>query len=124
MNEDKITQLVVDLRQKGHSLSEIGMTLRDSYGVPSVKEVTGKGIKDILEENGLASDIPEDLANLIAKAVKLRNHLEIHRKDFHNHRALQITESKIRRLAKYYIREGVLPANWRYERSKSEMLIR
>ncbi|WP_297476078.1 30S ribosomal protein S15, partial [Thermococcus sp.] len=81
-------------------------------------------ITKILEENGLAPDIPEDLMALIRKAVKLRKHLEMHPKDKHSRRGLQLTESKIRRLVKYYRRTGKLPAKWRYDPEQAKLLVR
>ena len=96
----------------------IGIILRDQYGIPLVKQVTGKKIVQILREHGLEPEIPEDLANLIRRAIRVRRHLEEHPKDYHSKRGLQLIESKIRRLEKYYKREGVLPPDWRYEPEK------
>ena len=64
------------------------------------------------------------MQSLIKKAIRLRKHLEAHRKDLHNKRALQLTESKIWRLQKYYKRKGVLPADWEYKPETAEFLIR
>ena len=89
----------------------IGIILRDQYGVPLVKPITGKSITRILKEKGLLKPIPEDLENLLKKASRLRAHLEKHRKDYHNKRALQLIESRIHRLEKYYKRKGVIPAD-------------
>ena len=96
----------------------IGIILRDQYGVPLVKMVTGKKVVQILREHGLAPEIPEDLYNLIKRALRVRRHLEEHPKDYHSKRGLQLIESKIRRLAKYYKREGVLPPDWEYKPEK------
>ncbi|MCD5409529.1 MAG: 30S ribosomal protein S15, partial [Methanocellales archaeon] len=57
------------------------------------------------------------------KAVGLKRHLDQNSKDLHNKRSLQITESKIRRLVKYYKKEGVLPEDWIYNLQTAEMLI-
>ncbi len=117
--------LVVKLRKEGYSAAMIGTILRDQYGIPSVKLITGKKITKILEENGLAPQIPEDLMALIRKAVNLRKHLEMHPKDRHSMRGgLQLTESKIRRLVKYYRRTGKLPAKWRYDPEQAKLLVR
>jgi small subunit ribosomal protein S15 len=92
--------------------------------VPSVAQVTGKKITGILKEKGIAGEIPEDLRNLMRKALKIRKHIEVNKKDVHNKRALQLTESKIRRLAKYYRREKVLPEEWRYKPEIAEFIMR
>jgi len=83
-----------------------------------VKAATGKSVLQILRERGLAPEIPEDLSNLIRKALKIRRHLEEHPKDYHSKRGLQLVESKIHRLVKYYKREGILPPDWKYEPDK------
>lgn len=123
MDPEAVEELVVKLAKQGYSPSMIGIILRDQYGIPSVKLVTGKKILRILKEHGLAPKIPEDLANLIRRAVRLRKHLEVHKKDLHSRRGLQLIESKIWRLVKYYKREGVLPPDWTYDPSKAELLL-
>lgn len=123
INADEIDRVVVELREQDKSTSEIGMILRDRYGIPDVKLATGKKITQILEDNDLKPKIPEDLRNLIAKVVRLHKHLEKNKKDVHNKRSLQLTESKIRRLVKYYKRTKVLPETWKYSIDTAEMLI-
>merc|ERR1719237_2019945 len=59
----------------------MGVTLRDSFGVPQVKSVTGNKILRVLKTNGLAPELPEDLYCLIKKAVSIRKHLDKNRKD-------------------------------------------
>ncbi|HIE14572.1 TPA: 30S ribosomal protein S15 [Candidatus Bathyarchaeota archaeon] len=110
---EEVESLVIKLAREGNSPCMIGIILRDQYGIPLVKPTTGKSITQILKENGLAPTIPEDLNNLLRKAANLRAHLEKHRGDKHNKRALQIIESKIHRLAKYYKSRGVLPEDWK-----------
>jgi len=114
LTPEEIEKKIVELAEKGYSTAMIGLILRDQYGVPNVRQILGKKITKVLEEHGLAPSIPEDLNNLIKKAVRLRKHLSIHRKDYHNKRALQLVESKIRRLVKYYKRVGKLPKDWNY----------
>ena len=56
----------------------------------------------VLKEKDISPQLPEDLTNLMRKAVKLGEHLKINNKDVHNTRSLRLTEAKILRLAKYY----------------------
>jgi len=112
---EEVEALVIKLAREGHPPSRIGTILRDQYAIPLVKPLTGKTITQILKEAGLAPSIPEDLGNLLKKAARLSAHLEKHRKDLHNKRALQLVEAKIHKLSRYYKREGVLPPNWKYE---------
>ncbi len=123
LSPEEVERMVVELADQGLSTSEIGMVLRDKYGVPLVSMVTGKKITAILREKGKAPKVPEDLYSLIVKAIKMQKHLSSNHKDFHNTRWLHNTESKIRRLAKYYKRVGVLPESWKYSRDTAEMLI-
>lgn len=120
---EEITKVVLDLWKQGKSTSVIGMVLRDNYGVPDVKLTTGKKVTEILKDNSEEPNVPEDLYNLIVKAIGLRKHLVINNKDVHNKRSLQSTESKIRRLVKYYQSSKVLPIDWKYKPETAEMLI-
>lgn len=112
---DEVEKLVVKLAEDTHRPSEIGMKLRDEYGIPDVKELTGKKVTEILEENDAAPDLPEDLLSLIEKSARLRNHLDENENDLSAKRGLQLTNSKIRRLSKYYKQEGVLDEDWKYD---------
>ncbi|MBI2667812.1 30S ribosomal protein S15 [Candidatus Woesearchaeota archaeon] len=114
----EIEQLVIKLAKTGTSPSRIGIILRDSYGIPSVRSITNKKILGILNENKLNPEIPEDLNSLIKRESKILKHTEINKKDEVSKRGLIITNSKIRRLIKYYKREGTLPDEWTYERGK------
>ncbi|RLF41888.1 MAG: 30S ribosomal protein S15 [Thermoplasmata archaeon] len=118
----EIEAKIIELAKAGRSSSEIGIILRDQYAVPDVKVATGKKITKILSENNLLPEIPEDLTNLIKRALKIRNHLEIHKKDFSNKRNLQLTESKIRRLIKYYKSTGRLPEDWKYSPQQARLM--
>ncbi|GAF76633.1 unnamed protein product [marine sediment metagenome] len=119
----EVEQLTLKLAKQEKTTSEIGMILRDSYGVPDVKLITKKSITKILEENKLKAKIPEDLTALIRKAIRLMKHLDDFRKDQTVKRGLTLTESKINRLAKYYKRKGKLAKDWKFERSKAKMLV-
>ncbi len=121
---DEVEKLILKLHKDEMSTAEIGIRLRDQYGIPSVRLVTGKSITQILREGGVEMDVPEDLRNLMMKAVRLDGHLKEHHKDIHNRRGLELIEAKIRRLAKYYKREGVLPADWQYSRKAAEIQVR
>ncbi len=106
VDEDAIEERIVELAEQGHEPSQIGMKLRDEgvqgTPVPDVKAATGKKVTEILEEHDARGEIPEDLRNLLDRAVRLREHMKENPMDHQNKRALQNTESKIRRLANYY----------------------
>lgn len=119
----EVEMLVQKLAKQGLPTSKIGLVLRDSYGIPDVEKITKKKITRLLKEKGLAPEVPEDIQNLIKRAVKIKKHLESHRKDKVSKRGLQLTESKIRRLIKYYKRTGELPAEWKYELETARRLV-
>ena len=118
-----ITKIILDLRKEGASSAKIGLVLRDRYGVPDVKMATGKRIGTILRENKVATEIPEDLRDLMSKALGMRKHLGENKRDLHNKRQLQLVESKIRRLVKYYTSSKKLPAGWVYKPENAEILL-
>jgi small subunit ribosomal protein S15 len=98
--------------------------LRDQHAVPSVKLATGKTVIEILNDNGLSPKLPEDLMALMRKAINLNLHIQTgNRGDMSNRRGLQLVESKIRRLVKYYKRMDVLPSDWNYSLKNAELLI-
>lgn len=120
---EEVVDQVCKLAKKGLTPSQIGVILRDLHGVAQVRSVTGNKILRILKGNGLAPEIPEDLYQLIKKAVAVRKHLERYRKDCDAKFRLILIESRIHRLARYYKTAGQLPPNWKYESSTASTLI-
>lgn len=120
---EEIVQLVVKFAKEGMPTAKIGMKLRDQYAVPDVKLATGKTILGILVENGLSPKLPEDLVALMHRAIDLNIHVVANKKDMANIRGLHLIEAKIRRLVKYYKREGGLPMEWTYSLKNAELLI-
>ena len=100
-----VEKIVVDLAKKDIGVAKIGLILRDSFGVPNVRLITGKKINKILEEHGLAKKEPVDLAALEKRTKALKRHIEKNKKDTRAKRGLQLTEAKVRRLKKYYKRK-------------------
>ncbi|MBW2968103.1 30S ribosomal protein S15 [Candidatus Woesearchaeota archaeon] len=115
----EVEVLVSKAAKEGRTPSQIGMLLRDTYGIPDVKTLTGKSITAILNEKKLSPELPEDLRALIKKAAMIRVHLEENKQDKPAMRGLQLTESKIRRLVKYYKGTGVLGVEWKYDPKKA-----
>ncbi|KEZ44287.1 hypothetical protein SAPIO_CDS3242 [Scedosporium apiospermum] len=120
---DQVAEQICKLARKGASPSQIGVVLRDAHGVAQVKTITGNKILRILKSHGLAPELPEDLYNLIKKAVAVRKHLERNRKDMDAKFRLILIESRIHRLSRYYRRVGNLPPNWRYESATASTLV-
>jgi small subunit ribosomal protein S15 len=120
----EVEKLVVKLAKEGKSSAQIGITLRDMYGIPSVRAVTKKKIQEIMNENKVAPELPEDITNLIKRVIATELHHNTNKKDQSSKRGLQLTESKIRRLMKYYKRIGKIPQEWNYAREQAKFLVK
>ncbi|MDP8011267.1 MAG: 30S ribosomal protein S15 [Thermoplasmata archaeon] len=118
--EEKLIELI----KEGNTLSKAGILLRDVYGVPKIKFVTGKKMLKIVRSYGLEPKIPEDLLALMKRAVYLNRHLKNNPNDLANLRGLHLIEAKILRLVKYYKRIGRLPENWKYSLDSAELLVK
>ena len=124
LEADEITEIVVKLHGEGYSKAAIGARLRDLYAVPNVRLATGKSVAQILTGKGLTRELPEDLSSLMKRAVDLQVHVTANPSDLSNKRGLQLIESRIRRLSRYYKNEGVLPSEWDYSRTLAELQVK
>lgn len=124
LSVSEVEDIVVKLAKDGIPTSRIGLILRDQHAVPSIKGATGKSVKQILEAHGIRAELPEDLKRVIIHAVKLHDHLGRNPRDLKVRRSLETVEARINRLASYYRREGILPADWRYDRERAALLAR
>jgi small subunit ribosomal protein S15 len=122
-SEDEVARLVVKLAKDGLQPALIGLVLRDQYGIPSVKAAAKKTVTQILADNKLLPSIPQDLFNLLRRAVRLRAHLERNKHDAHSIRGLELLESMVRRLVKYYRGTGKLPADWEYDAERAKLIV-
>ncbi len=121
---EEVEEKVVELARKGESKSRIGLILRDQFGVPLCKMVTGKKIAEILEENELLPKLPEEITFLARKAVNIHRHLEENKTDLEAKKGLQRTEAKLRRLVKYYRKNGRLAPDFKYNPEKIKIYLR
>ncbi|MEM2874170.1 MAG: 30S ribosomal protein S15 [Candidatus Nanoarchaeia archaeon] len=112
---EEIEALVIKLAKQDLSTAQIGNVLRDNYGIPDVRKLTGKKISQILAQNKMEPKVPEDIQALSKRAIRAKKHLDKNKKDKVSLRGLQLIESKIHRLAKYYKSVGKLPADWKHE---------
>ncbi len=121
IDKKEIVATITKMAGEGTSSATIGTILRDQYGVPDVKLATGKSITQIMIENGIEMKLPEDISNLMTKAVNLNSHIQDNKKDIHNKRNLQLIEAKIRRLERYYKSTGVISKDWKYSIKTAEI---
>ena len=90
----EIEDIIVKMAKDGNVSAKIGLVLRDQYGVPDVKLATGKTITQIMKEKGVAPALPEDLSNLMRRAIDLNVHLKENRGDISNKRGLMLIEAR------------------------------
>jgi len=121
--DKEVEKLVVKFSKAGKSSSEIGMILRDNYGINSVKALAQKTIGQVLTEHQLVKELPEDLLSLIKRMVAIKAHLEKNKMDRTAKRGLQLTNSKILRLVKYYKRTGKLAQDWSFDQERLKMYL-
>ena len=121
---EEVEKLIANKYQKGTTKSQIGMILRDQYGIPSVKDLTKRNINKILKERGVKEELPEDLIALYKKAVKLHIHLEKAKKDKHSIRSRVVLENRIKRLINYYKDKKVLPQDYKYSLEVARLVVK
>ena len=110
----EVELLIAKLAKDGRTTSQIGVLLRDTYGIPNVLALCGKSVSAILKEKKLVAEVPEDLMALFKRYAGIKKHLESNKHDETAARGLHLTESKINRLVKYYKKTGTVPAAWKF----------
>ena len=121
----EVEEIIVKLAKEGKQSAEIGTILRDQYGIPSTRDTYKKRVARIMKDHSVYNEVlPEDMFNLVKKAVSLRKHMDKYRKDYTSYRGLELPESKIRRLAKFYKREKALPEAWKWNAEKAKLWVR
>jgi small subunit ribosomal protein S15 len=124
LDKAKVEELIVKMAKEGVPPVRIGLVVRDQHGIPNLRKVLGMSLLAFLQKEKIAPEYPEDLISLIKKAVRMSAHMKASKKDVHNKVKLSHVESKIQRLVRYYIKEGVLPRDWKYERDKAALLVK
>ncbi len=111
----EIEELVIKYSKDGLTPSQIGIKLRDQHAIPLIKSITKKSMGQILEEHDLKAEMPEDLENIVRKAIGLQKHLKVNKGDNRNVRSLELIEAKVHRLSVYYKRIGRISKTWKYK---------
>lgn len=112
---EEIEELILKYAKEGLTTSEIGVKLRDQHAIPLTKPIIKKSITEVLEQKGIKADMPEDLNNIVKKALGLQKHLKTHTSDRRNVRSLELLEAKVHRLSSYYKKTGRIPKTWKYK---------
>lgn len=111
----EVELLIAKLAKEGKNSSEIGVVLRDAYGISDVRILCKKKISQILKEKKIAPELPDDLTALIRNSVAIRKHLDTNHRDETAKRGLILTESKIKALTKHYKKTGKLASGWKFD---------
>lgn len=119
----EIEMLITKMAKEEKTPSQIGLHLRDVYGIPDVRAIIGSSITKFLGSKELLKEIPEDLMALIKRSIMIKKHLEANHKDMTAKRGLQLTESKIKRLVMYYKESGKLEEGWKFDPEKIKLLV-
>jgi len=123
--KEDLEKLIEKLAKERFTSAQIGMILRDQYGIPDVKVITRKTITEIMKKQGIVYEVPEDMMSLLKRAVNLRAHLGRgkNKRDKTSKYGLENLESRIRRLGKYYSKKGKLPKGWKYDIEKAKLIV-
>ena len=115
MESKEIEELIIKYAKDGMTSSMIGIKLRDQHAIPLAKPIINKSVSQVLKENDLTPEIPEDLNNIVLKAVNFQKHLKDNKSDNRNVRSLELIEAKVHRLSTHYKNKGIIPKKWKYK---------
>lgn len=119
---EEVEEIIKKLARDGKTDAEIGLVLRDQYGVPDVRALNLR--VSSITKTVAKKEVPDDMYALIERAVNLHAHLNQNRGDAKAIHGLELMESKIRRLGKYYVRKGKLPKGWKYSIEQAKLLVK
>ena len=121
-DREELEELIKKLAKENKTDAEIGITLRDQYGVPDVRAL-GLRVSKVTSQI-LKKEVPDDMYSLMEKSVNLHAHLVQNHGDAKAIHGLELLESKIRRMGKYYVHKGKLPKDWRYSIDQAKLLVK
>jgi small subunit ribosomal protein S15 len=98
MKEPELKKTIIELSEK-YAPSQIGIILRDQYGIPTTK-IFGKKLKAYLKELGIERN--EDLENAEKKVDNLKEHLKKNITDRSAKHKLQKAQSRLNSTKKYF----------------------
>jgi len=98
MKEPELKKIILELSET-YAPSQLGIILRDQYGIPTTK-IFGKKLKAYLKELGI--DRNEDLENATKKIDNLKEHLKNNITDRSAKHKLQHAQSRLNIIKKYF----------------------
>jgi len=101
IKEDEMKQLIAELAKK-YQPAQIGLILRDQYGIPTSK-IYGKKLKNYLKELGIKSSY--EFENAEKKLEKIKAHLKKNITDRKAKHRLQRAQSHLNRTRRYFAKK-------------------
>jgi len=101
IKEEEMKKIIVELAEK-HQPAQIGLILRDQYGIPSTR-LYGKKLMEYLKEAGITTN--PDLENAEKKFENLKVHLKTNITDRKAKHRLQKAQSRLNILKKYFAKK-------------------
>ncbi len=98
MKEPELKKLVAELSEK-YAPSQVGIVLRDQYGIPTTK-IFGKKLKAYYKDLGI--EYNEDLINAEKKVDNLKEHLKTNITDRKSKHKLQKAQARLNITKKYF----------------------
>ncbi|MGC9309809.1 MAG: hypothetical protein ACP5D2_03900 [Candidatus Nanoarchaeia archaeon] len=98
MDEKQLKKIIAEL-SKTYPASQIGLILRDSYGIPTTR-LYGKKLKQYLKEQGIETN--EELESMEKKVNHLKKHIQNNITDKKAKHKLQKAQSRLNKLRKHY----------------------
>jgi small subunit ribosomal protein S15 len=98
MKDTELKKIIVELAEK-YAPAQIGIILRDQYGIPTTK-LFGKKLKEFLKELGIERN--EDLENAEKKVEKIKEHLKTNITDRKAKHKLQRAQSRLNITKNYF----------------------
>jgi len=98
MKEQDIIKIIAELSEK-YQPAQIGLVLRDNYGIPTTK-IYGKKLLSYLKE--LGKNTNPELENAGKKVERMKEHLKSNVTDRKAKHKLQKAQSRLNVLKKYY----------------------
>ncbi len=97
IKEEEMKKIIAELAKK-NSPAQIGLILRDQYGIPTTK-LYGKKLTKYLEEQGIKTN--PDLENIEKKLERIKIHLKKNITDKKTKHKIQKTQSRLNIVKKY-----------------------
>ena len=111
----EIEELIIKYAKDDLAASQIGIKLRDQHSIPLVKPIIKKTITRVLEENDLNPELPEDLNNIVMKAIGLQKHLKINKKDNRNSTFTRVNRGQSSPFISILQKNWSNSQNWKYK---------